>query len=196
MLKVNAGNYTSFKREILRNLNKKVRPLDRRKGTETLCGVIERRLGITDLKGKTKKILDNCEPIIDTKANRKISLIHGDMAPNNLYVFDSGDVEFLDLEWVGTFKNSAIAMIFDFGNLRARSWKNQRFRKLLDETLIEAYRKEDKELLGKTIVRLSILRSHTLLSGFFENYAYPKQKNPIQARRRKETERDIIQAFF
>ena len=195
VLKKNPGNYDSFRREILRNLSKKVRPLDHRKSSEPLYRVFERRLEINDLKEKTKELLNDCGPIIDTNANRKISLVHGDMAPNNLYIFDSGDVEFLDLEWVGTFKNSAIAIIIDYGNLRARSWKNSKFRKLLDEALIRAYRKEGKEVLGKAIVRLSILRSHMLLSGFFENYDYPKQKKPVQSRRRKETERDIAEAF-
>ncbi len=195
VLKINAGNYKSFSREIIRNLNKKVRPLDRRKGSEMLYKVFERRLGIADLREKTKALLGGSEHIIDTKEHRRISLVHGDMAPNNLYVFDSGDVEFLDLEWVGTFKNSAIAMVFDFGNLRARSWNNRKFRNMLDNIFIESYRKAGKEALGRTIVKLSILRSHMLLSGFFENYIHPKQEDPIQTLRRKETEHDIVQAF-
>jgi len=117
------------------------------------------------------------------------------MAPNNLYVFNSGDIELLDLEWVGTFKNKTIAMILDFGNLRARSWSNEKFRNELDDKLVKTYRAKGQEEIGKAIVQLSILRSHVQLSGFFENYERVKQKDALQTRRRKSTERDIAKAF-
>jgi hypothetical protein len=135
------------------------------------------------------------EPIIDLKRNREISLVHGDMAPNNLYVFDTGDVELLDLEWVGTFENKAIAMILDFGNLRSRSWSNETFRRALDAVLIETYSLQGQEELGKAIVQLSILRSHSLLSGCFENYERAKQEDLIQTKRRNSTEQDILYVF-
>jgi hypothetical protein len=52
-----------------------------------------------------------------------------------------------------------------------------------------------QEQIGKAIIQLSILRSHIQLSGFFENYETVKQKNPLQIRRRKETENDIAKIF-
>lgn len=195
VLRVYPGDYKSFRRNIFQYLNKKVRPLDRKGKQEVFHNVLERRLGIADLKNKAKELLVRFEPIIDSKRNHTVSIVHGDMAPNNLYVFDSGDVELLDLEWVGTFKNEAIAMILDFGNLRARSWGNKKFRKALDGALIKAYRLQGREELGKAIVRLSILRSHIQLAGAFENYERTKQKDSIQTRRRNSTERDIAQAF-
>src|SRR3989344_5394112 len=118
ILKTYPGDYKSFRREIFRHLNKKVKPLDG--------------------KGKAE-------------------LFH----------------KLLDLEWVGTFKNKAIAMILDFGNLRARSWSNEKFRNALDNVLITTYSKIGQEKIGRAIVQLSILRSHIQLSGFFENYARP-----------------------
>ena len=86
-------------------------------------------------------------------------------------------------------------MILDFGNLRARSWSNEKFRNALDNVLITTYSKIGQEKIGRAIVQLSILRSHIQLSGFFENYARPKQKDPLQTRRRKQTEHDIAKAF-
>ena len=195
ILKTYPGNYKSFKREIFRYLNKKVRPLDVKGKPEAFYKILERRLGISDLKDKARELLTNLEPIVDSRENRKASIVHGDMAPNNLYVFDSGDVELLDLEWVGTFKNKAIAMILDFGNLRARSWSNEEFREALDDELIKIYRNQGQEELGKAIVQLSILRSHIQLSGFFENYEKAKQKDPIQSQRRSSTENDIAKIF-
>jgi hypothetical protein len=44
-------------------------------------------------------------------------------------------------------------------------------------------------------VQLSILRSHVQLAGFFENYEQARQKDALQTRRRKSTERDIVKAF-
>ena len=195
ILKTYPGDYKSFRREIFRHLNKKVKPLDGKGKAELFHKVLERRLGISEIKNKTKKLLALLEPIIDSEQNRFVSIVHGDMAPNNLYVFNSGDVELLDLEWVGTFKNKAIAMILDFGNLRARSWSNEKFRNALDNVLITTYSKIGQEKIGRAIVQLSILRSHIQLSGFFENYARPKQKDPLQTRRRKQTEHDIAKAF-
>lgn len=195
LLKVYQGDYRSFRRNVFRYLNKKVRPLDAKRGAEPFYRVLERRLRVSDLKGKVAALLDRMHPIIDSKKNKGTFLVHGDVAPNNLYVFDSGDVELLDLEWVGTFKNRAIAMIRDFGNLRARSWINEGFRKALDAELIKAYRLRGQQELGEAIVQLSILRSHIHLSSFFENYKWAKQKDPIQTRRRKSTEGDILQAF-
>lgn len=195
ILKVYPGDYKSFRRQVFRYLNKKVRPLDGEGKLEAFHNVLERRLRIVDLKNGVKKLLDRLEPIIDSKENRDNSIVHGDMAPNNLYVFNSSYVELLDLEWVGTFKNKAIAMILDFGNLRARSWGNEKFRKALDVALVKEYRAQGQEELGKAIVQLSILRSHILLSGFFENYERTKQKDSIQTRRRNSTEHDIAQVF-
>ena len=195
ILKIYPGDYKGLRREVFRYLNKKVKPLDSKDKVELFHQVLERRLGIPEIKIKAKKLLAQLEPIIDSKSSRIPSIVHGDMAPNNLYVFNSGDVELLDLEWVGVFKNKAIAMILDFGNLRARSWRNEKFRNALDDALVKIYQTKGQEEIGRAIVQLSILRSHIQLSGFFENYARPKQKDPLQTRRRKQTEHDIAKAF-
>ena len=195
ILKIYPGDYKSFRRGIFRSLNKKVLPLDGGIKPEEFHIVLQRRIGITEIKLKTKELLARLEPVINSKDNQIVSIVHGDMAPNNLYIFDSGDVELLDLEWVGLFKNKAIAMILDFGNLRARSWNNKKFRGALDNVLISKYKEQGQEELGKAVVKLSILRSHLLLSGFFENYTRAKQIDSIQIKRRESTEQDIIKAF-
>jgi serine/threonine protein kinase len=195
ILKTYPGDYKGFRREVFRHLNKKVKPLDGRGKIESLHKVLERRLEISGVKARAKELLARLEPIIDSKENNIPSIVHGDMAPSNLYVFNSGDVELLDFEWVGIFKNKAIAMVRDFGNLRARSWSNEKFKNALDKALIETYREMGREEIGKAIVQLSILRSHILLSGHFENYNWSIQRDIFQARRRRSTERDIALAF-
>ncbi len=195
ILKVYPGDYKGFRRQVFRYLNRKVRTLDGKGEVEIFHKVLERRLPIIDVKNKAKEILTHLEPLIDTKSNHATSIVHGDVSPNNLYVFDSGEVELLDFEWVGIFQNKAIAMIRDFGNLRARSWNNKKFRNALDEELVKKYRSQGQENLGRAIVQLSILRSHIHLSGAFENYELVKQEIPLQIRRKKLTEQDIVEAF-
>jgi hypothetical protein len=195
ILKAHKGGYKDFKKEVGRLLDKKVKPLGLKRGKESFYRVLERHFGVHDLKGSVNGLLERARPFIDAKANRGPALAHGDMAPNNLYVFDSGEVELLDLEWVGLFNNKALAMIDDFGNLRARAWSNRKFREALDNELIKIYRRRQQEELGKMIVRLSILHAHLLLAGFFENYPWPKQKERAQTRRRILTERDIAKAL-
>jgi hypothetical protein len=184
------NDYKSLKRDINKFLNKKVRPNDFN-SSELFHKVLEKRLGIQDLKKKVSKLLNEWQSVIESQGKSGLYLVHGDMAPNNLYIFDSGEVEFLDLEWVGQFRNSALAMIVDFGNLRARSWKSSNFRRELDKVLISQYEKEGNKELGQIIVNLSILRSHIMLSSYFENYDWAKQELVDENIRRKETEADI-----
>lgn len=88
--------------------------------------------------------MDVCKDAIKNEEGKKEVLVHGDLAPNNLYVYDNGEVEFLDLEWSGTCSNEALAMITDFGNLRARAWNNKEFREALDAAILEKYKKRRK----------------------------------------------------
>lgn len=140
-------------------------------------------------------MINESKYIIDSPELQKPTLVHGDMAPNNLYIFDSGEVELLDLEWIGVCQNKALAMVLDFGNLRARSWTNEKFRMALDDELLKIYKERNQEELGKAVIRMSILRSHLMLSGFFENYDWDKQKTAEQTLRRETTEKDILKAF-
>lgn len=194
-LQVKFSDYKGFKRNVMKYINYKVKPLDAKGKKEIFHKVIERRLGIQNFKDKCLKLLNDLEPIINTKQNKIKSMAHGDLSPPNLYVFNSGEVEFLDLEWASLFSNRAISMIYDYGNFRARSWSNKKFRELLDAEMIKSYRKNKQEELGRTIITLSILRSHSLLSRAFENYDLEKQKIPIQTSRRLNTEKDLLMIF-
>ncbi len=195
LLKVYPGDYKNFRLKTLRALNKKVNPLDGKKQPEPFHKVLERRLGIEDLKTKIKELLVESRSIIDSEVNHTASLVHGDLKPDNLYVFDSGEVELLDLEWVGVSHNKAIAMMIDFGNFRARSWNNKKFRETLDKELLRLYNSRGQKELGRTVLKLGILMSHVRISGFLENYEPDKQIKYLETRRRKATENDIKKAF-
>lgn len=81
ILRVYPGDYGSFTRGIFRSLNKRVKPLDARRGLEPFHRVLERRIGVSGIKGKAKVLLEKMRPIIDSRENKGVSLVHGDIAP-------------------------------------------------------------------------------------------------------------------
>jgi len=180
--------------EIMNNLEEKVVPEDTEK-EELYHEVLNRRFGITDFKDRVIKLLEYLKDTLKEEDDKEEVLVHGDLAPNNLYVYDNGDVEFLDLEWAGITKNKAIGTVIDFGNLRARAWNNKEFREGLDIELLDGYKKNGKEKLGRAVASLGILRSHMGLAGFFENYDLEKQRREEQKNRRESTEADIVKAW-
>ena len=194
-LKRYVGSADEFFAAIMNKLDKKVCPADTQGQAESYDQVLNRRLGVTNFRERVQKLLDVFQDVIKNEEGKKEVLVHGDLSPTNLYIYDNGEVEFVDLEWGGICDNEAIATIIDFGNLRARAWNNQEFREGLDAAILEKYRKEGKEDLGKSIVVLGILRSHMSLAGFFENYPLEKQLKEEQRLRREATEADIIKAW-
>jgi len=194
ILKKYKDDYKSVRRDFGKFLNKKVKTLDGT-GEELFHKVLERRLQISNFRRKAIDLLELLHPIIFSDENLSGALVHGDMAPNNLYVYDNGDVELLDLEWVGYCNNKVMAMVIDYGNLRGRSWNNDVFRNALDEYILQLYEKMGNKLLGQAIVSLAILRTHLMLAGFFENYAHEKQSDAEQKLRREKTENDLKKAW-
>lgn len=190
-----SGSAEEFFDAILSNLNGTVRALDADGREELYYQVLNRRLGVLDFREKVQQLLDIFREVIRKEEGGKEVLVHGDLSPTNLYVYDNGEVEFLDFEWSGTCNNEALAMIIDFGNLRARAWNNRDFREALDTAILEKYKKEGKEGVGKAVVALGILRSHMGLAGAFENYPLEKQRNEEEKRRRESTESDIMKAW-
>lgn len=195
------GNLKKFKhtkgyirREMRKVLRTRVSPIDFSKKTY-FHEVLEKRVAMSNVRRHVLELLQKIEPHIFTKGNRIKTLVHGDMAPNNLYVYDNDDIELLDLEWVGICKNRALAVVFDFGNLRARAWNNKVFRESLDQILLRDYAERGQAELGKAIVSLSILRSHIQLSRYFEDYHKEKQILEEEKSRKESTEKDILKAW-
>ncbi len=185
-----------FLKEIMETLEQKVTTFDSRaKKPEAYHEVLNRRLGVSNFKELVVELLEKLSDVIKREDGEDGILFHGDLAPNNLYVYDNGEVEFLDLEWAGVVRNRALATIYDFGNLRARAWNNKEFRESLDKNILEAYKNRGEEELGKAIVSLGILRSHMMLAGFFENYPLEKQRREEELRRKELTEADIPKAW-
>lgn len=190
-----SGSTEKFCGSILENLDKKVQALDTEGEKESYCQVLNRRLGVSNFREKVEQLMSVCKDAIKSEEGKKEVLVHGDLSPTNLYVYDNGEVEFLDLEWSGVCDNEALAIMTDFGNLRSRAWNNKEFREALDAAVLDKYKKEGKKDVGKAVVALGILRSHIGLAECFENYPLDKQRKEEEKRRRESTESDIIKAW-
>ncbi|OGY25958.1 MAG: hypothetical protein A2Z24_02465 [Candidatus Woykebacteria bacterium RBG_16_44_10] len=192
-------DYEGFLRNVTDILDKQVNGAGEfySEDKKPLHQILGERTGIVDFRGKTLQLVRQLQPVIE-KAQEGIHLVHGDLAPNNLFLGDgikAAPLMFLDFEWAGISGNQILAEVYDFGNLRARAWNNEAFRNALDTEMIDSYKVEDREETGRAIVALGILRSHMSLAGFFENYPPEKSSQPVQAERREVTEKDIGRAW-
>jgi NTP pyrophosphatase (non-canonical NTP hydrolase) len=179
---------------IRQDLEKRVLALGTGDEAVDVSSVLDQRLGVRGLHKKVVELLAVFRDVIEAEQKKEMVVFHGDFAPDNLR-FGKKSVDLLDLEWAGVHDNEAIAMIIDYGNLRARVWNNKGFRAALDQAIIDKYKKEGNEELGRAIVALGILRSDIQIGGFFENYPREKQSLVSEEERRKGTQLDLLRAF-
>jgi hypothetical protein len=182
-----------------------VRPIDGKKDengnieSEIYINVLARRFGLSgnEMRNKVTELMKRWEPVVTQPKYNKGDwyLTHGDLSPNNMYVNKDNQAQFLDWEWTGKTKNQLLALIYDYGNLRARAWNNPDFQTALDEEIKAKFPQSEEEEAGKAVVSLGTFRSHALLAGFFENYEPDKQMEPNEIDRRQKTEEAIIRAF-
>lgn len=94
-------------------------------------------------------------------------LVHADMQIDNVYKALDGHFELLDFEWTGNTDNPAIAIMFDYGNLRARGWFSHSFQIALDNAMRKIgkeYYKDPKMI--DAACRLGVIRSCLRLSRY------------------------------
>lgn len=191
------GTYEECFNQIMSVIDKKVKPLDRPAGKkkESLHEVLGRRFGAENYKEKVIELLERWKDMIGASEGGKPMMVHGDLGPGNIYVHNSGEIEPVDYEHAGVCANEIVATVVDYGNFRARAWNNSEFRGALDKAMIEHYKTQNREEVGKAIVSLGILWSDMKLAGYFEDYPARKQREPEQAQRREATEADLVSAW-
>lgn len=125
-------------------------------------------IGIANVEENIIRILEeNWEYVISSKIINKYYLVHADMQIDNVYKNQDGNFELLDFEWVGKTDNPVTAIMFDYGNLRARAWSSPNFQSMLDKAMLEVGKKyyEDGNLINAGL-SLGTLRSSLLMSRF------------------------------
>jgi len=164
---------------------------------EIFLDVLARRFGVKEkeMRSKVEELFERWRRVVEKYDEGEWVLTHGDLSPNNMYIGDDDNARFLDWEWAGKTKNKLLAIVYDYGNLRARAFNNPEFQEELDEAIIEEFKKNGDEEAGQAIVSLGIFRSSALLAGFFENYEPAKQELPEETERRELTEKCLTKAF-
>lgn len=184
------SDYANFRRQIYWYLNKKVSPQDL--PLMSFYQILEKRFGISNIKEIVNHIFLKHQEVMEDGQFKGPTMIHGDMATNNLFVFDNGNVELLDLEWMGLVHHKLLALVYDYGNMRVRSWKNQTFREGLDTELFARLSEE----VAQAVYDLSILFNYGSIAGFLENYPAQKFNSRQEMQRRKATEEDLRKLLF
>jgi thiamine kinase-like enzyme len=120
--------------------------------------------GIQNIKEIIMGIFDkNWQCVINSKVNNKYYLVHADMQIDNLYKHQNGTIELLDFEWVGKSDNPVIAIMYDYGNLRARAWSSKQFQEMLEVTMLEVGKEYYNIEIIKAGLDLGILRSSIMM---------------------------------
>src|SRR3989338_664508 len=134
---------------------------------EQVGTLIAQYMGITDVKSRVSNAFQQNFVRIRAMESSNYFLVHADMQIDNVYRHNNGDFELIDFEWVGRTKNHAVAIMYDYGNLRARAWSSKRFQLMLDGTMINvgARYKYSPDLV-KAGLTLGKLRSSLMMARF------------------------------
>ncbi|MGH7141732.1 MAG: hypothetical protein ACREGH_03820 [Minisyncoccia bacterium] len=125
--------------------------------------------GMEDIRLRIMQMLERCFTEVEaSKTSKGFYLVHADMQIDNVYKHTNGDFELLDFEWVGRADNPVIAILFDYGNLRARAWSSPSFQQMLDKIMFEEGAKiypNSAEMI-RSALTLGSLRSSLMMSRF------------------------------
>ncbi len=147
--------------------------------------------GMDDIRARITETLERCfYQVNSSTASQKTYLVHADMQIDNVYRHMNGDFELLDFEWVGMTHSPAIAIMYDYGNLRARAWSSPLFQKMLDTTMIEVGMKvySDSAEMIKAGLTLGAVRSSLMMSRYHMDVVNTVKKD-------KRTEEDYFAMF-
>ncbi len=121
----------------------------------------------TNIKDPLKQTLSVFTENWKESDRNKTYLVHGDMSLDNTYKHPNGKIELLDFEWVSHTKNPLIALMYDYGNVRARAWSSPSFQSALDSHMLNIGEKYTDETtlqrgmtLGKLYYSLTMCRFH------------------------------------
>lgn len=170
-----SSTVNTYEREFKKLLNTRITHVrkDGTRMTDSVCQLLVSYTGVQDIGAIIVRKLERYFALVaSSKTKAECFLVHADMQIDNVYKHENGDFELLDFEWVGRCSSPAIAIMFDYGNLRARAWSSPRFQAMLDASMLEvgaAVYPNSVEMI-KAALALGILRSSLLMSRFHLDY--------------------------
>lgn len=180
-----SSDLSHYKKEFKKFLNTTIvhKSVDGKLVKETVQKLLTTYTGIQNIKDRIFHILkENWKYVIFSKVKNKYYLVHADMQIDNIYKHKDGNFELLDFEWVGKSDNPITAIMYDYGNLRARAWSSPTFQSMLDKAMLEVGQKyyEDTSLINAGL-QLGILRSSLMMSRYHLDF-----KNTVKVDKRTE----------
>jgi hypothetical protein len=187
-----SSNLNFYKKEFKELLNTKIthKSADGKILDETVKKLLAFYTGISEVENSIMHILEeNWKSVVSSKMKNSYYLVHADMQIDNVYKHKSGDFELLDFEWVGRTDSPVVAIMFDYGNLRARAWSSPSFQVMLDKAMLTMGKKyyQDENII-KAGLNLGILRSSLLMSRYHLDF-----KNTVK--KDKRTEEDYQEMY-
>ena len=160
-----------YKKEFVKLLDKEI--THRSKESKETTGKVEEFLilytGMPDIRARLMQILEEgFVQVKNSRTNKGFYLVHADMQIDNVYKHQNGDFELLDFEWVGRADNPVVAIMYDYGNLRARAWSSPSFQSMLDKAMLEVGTSiyPDSTEMVEAGMRLGIVRSSLMMSRY------------------------------
>ncbi|MDR3558533.1 MAG: hypothetical protein P4L61_03310 [Candidatus Pacebacteria bacterium] len=166
-----SSNVGFYKKEFRRLLDKEImhRSTDGKETTKKVEELLVRYSGMQNIRSRLMNVLEeDFKEVKNSMTNNGCYLVHADMQIDNVYKHENGDFELLDFEWVGRSNNPVIAIMYDYGNLRARAWSSPSFQSLLDNAMLEAGMSaypNSVEMI-KAGMRLGVIRSSLMMSRY------------------------------
>ncbi len=154
--------------------------------------ILEDSFGVEKIKEKIEKIVDECEETLKDSKNVERFLVHGDVKLESIHADKEGKVLTSRFVHAASSKNEALALIYDFGNLRGRAAGKPELQVALDKAIIEKFTNEGKEEMGKAIVKMATLRTTLKFIGYIEGGA--TEFNDAQKNNHDETFIELLEA--
>ncbi len=108
-------------------------------GSEARATIEQLFIHYTNIPDVRKRILalfkEYWPYLYSSKITEGSYLVHSDLQLDNTYQRKDGAFELFDFEWVRRTDNPAIAILGDYGHLRARGWFSPSFQSLLDKEM-------------------------------------------------------------
>lgn len=136
-----------------------------------LAELLEKKFGITDLKEKAKKILNDCENAIKGLLEVERFLVHGDMKLESIHADKEGKVTTSRLVHATSSENVVLPLIYDLGNLLGRAAGKPEFQDALREAVLEKFKNIGNPGLGGKILETAELRTSLKFIGYIESGA-------------------------
>src|SRR3989344_831099 len=176
-----SSGISHYKKQIQKDFNQNIthKSADGKLIEKSVKELLEKYIGLKNIDNLVMGMVEkNWKYVNSSQTKNKYYLVHADMQIDNIYKHKDETFELLDFEWVGKSDNPVIAIMYDYGNLRARAWSSPPFQSMLDRTMIDIGKKyyDDVNIINAGLT-LGILRSGVIMCRFHLDFINTVKKD-------------------